>query len=80
MLLHMTGLVAIRYGCQTVDPVTGVVAPVVGVRLDVTRKITVPITASYWLTVGDQTDSVQVGMYKLSLILNLTQVLALVLA
>ncbi|XP_037632372.1 uncharacterized protein si:dkey-103g5.4 [Sebastes umbrosus] len=54
------GLVAIRYGSQTVDPVTGVLAPVVGVRLDVSRKIVVPITASYWLTVADQTDSVQV--------------------
>ncbi|KAJ4935626.1 hypothetical protein JOQ06_017157 [Pogonophryne albipinna] len=54
------GLVAIRYGSQTVDPVTGVLAPVVGVRLDVSRKNVVPVTASYWLTVADQTDSVQV--------------------
>ncbi|XP_038549320.1 uncharacterized protein si:dkey-103g5.4 [Micropterus salmoides] len=54
------GLVAIRYGSQTVDPVTGVLAPVVGARLDVSRKNVVPITASYWLTVADQTDSVQV--------------------
>lgn len=62
MLLHFTGLVAIRYGSQTVDPVTGVLAPVVGARLDVSRKSIVPVTASYWLTVVDQTDSVQVGM------------------
>ncbi|XP_008294523.1 uncharacterized protein LOC103368058 [Stegastes partitus] len=54
------GLVAIRYGSQTVDPVTGLLAPVVGARLDVSRKIVVPVTASYWLMVADQTDSVQV--------------------
>ncbi|KAG7479263.1 hypothetical protein JOB18_021861 [Solea senegalensis] len=54
------GLVAIRYGSQTVDPVTGVLAPVVGARLDVTRKNILPVSASYWLTVVDQTDSVQV--------------------
>ncbi|GAA6228396.1 uncharacterized protein LOC111665042 [Lates japonicus] len=54
------GLVAIRYGSQTVDPVTGVLAPVVGARLDVSRKNVLPVTASYWLTVADQTDSVQV--------------------
>ncbi|CAK6968135.1 uncharacterized protein si:dkey-103g5.4 isoform X2 [Scomber scombrus] len=54
------GLVPIRYGFRTVDPVTGVLAPVVGARLDVSRKIVVPVTASYWLTVADQTDSVQV--------------------
>lgn len=51
---------AIRYGFQTVDPVTGVLAPVVGARLDVSRKTVVPVTASYWLTLTDQTDSVQV--------------------
>lgn len=60
MLLHFTGLVAIRYGSQTVDPVTGVLAPVVGARLDVSRKNVLPVTASYWLTVAEQTDSVQV--------------------
>ncbi|XP_059188168.1 uncharacterized protein si:dkey-103g5.4 isoform X2 [Centropristis striata] len=54
------GLVAIRYGSQAVDPVTGVLAPVVGARLDVARKNVVPVTASYWLTSADQTDSVQV--------------------
>ncbi|KAK9520852.1 hypothetical protein VZT92_020711 [Zoarces viviparus] len=54
------GLVAICYASQTVDPVTGVLTPVVGARLDVSRKYVVPVTASYWLTVADQTDSVQV--------------------
>ncbi|XP_078140393.1 uncharacterized protein LOC144539411 [Centroberyx gerrardi] len=54
------GLVAIRCGSQTVDPVTGVLAPVVGARLDVSRKTVVPVTASYWLTVADHTDSAQV--------------------
>ncbi|KAM3615726.1 uncharacterized protein V6R79_006907 [Siganus canaliculatus] len=54
------GLVAIRYGSQTVDPVTGVLAPVVGARLDVCRKSVVPVTASYWLAEADQTDRVQV--------------------
>lgn len=60
MLLHISGLVAIRYGSQSVDPVTGVLAPVVGARLEVSRKTVVPVTASYWQTVADQTDSVQV--------------------
>ncbi|XP_060902571.1 uncharacterized protein si:dkey-103g5.4 [Labrus mixtus] len=54
------GLVAIRYGSQTVDPVTGVLAPVVGARLDISRKTVVPVTASYWLIMQDQTDSAQV--------------------
>ncbi|KAG7238714.1 hypothetical protein INR49_031230 [Caranx melampygus] len=54
------GLVAIRYGSQTIDPVTGVLAPVVGARLDVSRKNVLPVTASYWLAVAEQTDSVQV--------------------
>ncbi|XP_068440228.1 uncharacterized protein si:dkey-103g5.4 isoform X2 [Clinocottus analis] len=54
------GLVAISYASQTVDPVTGVLTPVVGARLDVSRKNVVPVTASYWLMVADQTDSVQV--------------------
>ncbi|XP_062417626.1 uncharacterized protein LOC119229096 [Pungitius pungitius] len=54
------GLVAIRYASQAVDPVTGVLTPVVGARLDVSRKHVVPVTASYWLTVASQTDSVQV--------------------
>ncbi|XP_040929476.2 uncharacterized protein si:dkey-103g5.4 isoform X2 [Betta splendens] len=54
------GLVPIRYGAHTVDPVTGVLAPVVGARLDVSRKSIVPLTACYWLTVVDRTDSIQV--------------------
>ncbi|XP_022055821.2 uncharacterized protein si:dkey-103g5.4 isoform X1 [Acanthochromis polyacanthus] len=54
------GLMAIRYGSQTVDPVTGLLAPVVGARLDVSKKTVVPVTASYWLMVADQTDSMQV--------------------
>ncbi|XP_035765652.1 uncharacterized protein si:dkey-103g5.4 [Neolamprologus brichardi] len=54
------GLVAIRYGSQTVDPVTGLLAPVVGARLDASRKNVVPVTSSYWLMIRDQTDSVQV--------------------
>ncbi|XP_034556228.1 uncharacterized protein si:dkey-103g5.4 [Notolabrus celidotus] len=54
------GLVAIRYASQTVDPVTGLLAPVVGARLDTSRKNIVPVTASYWQIIRDQTDSVQV--------------------
>ncbi|XP_024910791.1 uncharacterized protein si:dkey-103g5.4 isoform X2 [Cynoglossus semilaevis] len=54
------GLVAIRYGAQTVDPVIGVLAAVVGARLDVSRKNILPITAPYWLTLENQTNSVQV--------------------
>ncbi|XP_047191720.1 uncharacterized protein si:dkey-103g5.4 isoform X2 [Scophthalmus maximus] len=54
------GLVAIRYASPTVDPVTGVLAPVVGARLDVCSKNILPVTPSYWLTAADQTDSVQV--------------------
>ncbi|XP_047451086.1 uncharacterized protein LOC125014093 [Mugil cephalus] len=54
------GLVAIRYGAQTVDPVTSLLAPVVGARLDVSKNNVVPITASYWLMMTNQTDSVQV--------------------
>ncbi|CAB1347519.1 unnamed protein product, partial [Coregonus sp. 'balchen'] len=36
----------------------GVLAPVVGVRLDVPRQTAVPVTASYCLALGDNTDSV----------------------
>ncbi|CAJ1065477.1 uncharacterized protein si:dkey-103g5.4 isoform X1 [Xyrichtys novacula] len=53
------GLVAIRYGSQTVDPVTGLLAPVVGARLDASRKTVVPVTASYWQMILDQNDSQQ---------------------
>ncbi|KAK7882559.1 hypothetical protein WMY93_028733 [Mugilogobius chulae] len=59
------GVEAIRYGSQTVDPVTGIVTPVVGARLDISRKTVVPLTASYWLTMTEQTDSVQMeGLQK----------------
>ncbi|XP_016525650.1 uncharacterized protein si:dkey-103g5.4 isoform X2 [Poecilia formosa] len=54
------GLVAIRYGAQAVDPVTGLLAPVVGARLDVCSKNIVPMTSSFWLMTAEQTDSVQV--------------------
>lgn len=52
---------AIRYGSQTVDPVTEVLAPVVGARLDVSRRKVVPVTSFYWLLMADQTDNIQVG-------------------
>lgn len=65
MPLFFTGLVAIRYGAHTVDPVTGVLAPVVGARLEASSKTIVPVTSFYWLTVAEQTDSVQVGMFPL---------------
>ncbi|XP_057695565.1 uncharacterized protein si:dkey-103g5.4 isoform X2 [Corythoichthys intestinalis] len=54
------GLVAIRYGLLAVDPVTAMLAPVVGARLDVLTNTVVPVTASYWLAMADQTDSMQV--------------------
>lgn len=58
--LYLTGLVAIRYGSQTVDPVTEVLAPVVGARLDVSRRKVVPVTSFYWLLMADHTDNIQV--------------------
>ncbi|KAL7831745.1 hypothetical protein AOLI_G00292930 [Acnodon oligacanthus] len=54
------GLVPIRFGARTVDPVTGMLAPVVGARLDVWKRTIVPTTVSQCLTVGDTTDSVLV--------------------
>ncbi|XP_028321414.1 uncharacterized protein LOC114474973 [Gouania willdenowi] len=54
------GLVAIRYGSQTIDPVTGLLSTVVGARLDPIKKHTVPITASYWLMETGQSSSLQV--------------------
>nr|XP_061828831.1 uncharacterized protein LOC133614686 [Nerophis lumbriciformis] len=54
------GLVAIKYASQAVDPVTGILAPVVGARLDVLKSTVVPVTASYWLAMTAQSDSVQV--------------------
>ncbi|XP_034025206.1 uncharacterized protein si:dkey-103g5.4 [Thalassophryne amazonica] len=58
------GLVPVCYGSQTVDPVTGLLAPVVGARFDMSRKTVVPVTASYWLTMVDHTDSVQVEVLQ----------------
>lgn len=55
---------AIRYGSQTVDPVTEVLAAVVGARLDVSRKKVVPVTSFYWLMMADQTDNIQVGQQR----------------
>lgn len=52
---------AIRFGSQTVDPATEVLAPVVGARLDVSRRKVVPVTSFYWLLMADQTDNIQVG-------------------
>lgn len=60
MLLHVPGLTAIRYASQSVDPVTGGLARVVGARLDASRRTVVPVTVSYWLAMSDQPDSVQV--------------------
>lgn len=59
--LYLTGLVAIRYGSQTVDPATEVLAPVVGARLDASRRKVLPVTSFYWLLMADQTDNLQVG-------------------
>lgn len=61
IVIHVVGLVAIRYGSQTIDPVTGTLAKVVGARLDTARQAVIPVTVSYWLTVSDQPDSVHVG-------------------
>ncbi|TWW77242.1 hypothetical protein D4764_12G0006320 [Takifugu flavidus] len=54
------GLVAIRYGSQTIDPVTGALARVVGARLDAARRTVIPVTVSYWQAVSDQPESVHV--------------------
>ncbi|XP_030633960.1 uncharacterized protein si:dkey-103g5.4 [Chanos chanos] len=54
------GLVPIRFGALTVDPVTGAVAPVVGARLDILGKSVVPVTVSQSLIMGENPDSVQV--------------------
>ncbi|XP_067222022.1 uncharacterized protein si:dkey-103g5.4 isoform X4 [Chanodichthys erythropterus] len=54
------GLVPIRFGAQTVDPVTGVLAPVVGANLDVWKRTVVPVTVSQILTLGENPDSVMV--------------------
>ncbi|XP_059389142.1 uncharacterized protein si:dkey-103g5.4 isoform X2 [Carassius carassius] len=54
------GLVPIHFGAQTVDPVTGVLAPVVGASLDVWKRTVVPVTVSQILLFGDNPDSVTV--------------------
>ncbi|XP_043114159.1 uncharacterized protein si:dkey-103g5.4 isoform X4 [Puntigrus tetrazona] len=54
------GLVPIRFGAQTVDPVTGVLALVVGASLDVWKRTVVPVTVSQILTLGENPDSVTV--------------------
>ncbi|KAJ7990490.1 hypothetical protein DPEC_G00300860 [Dallia pectoralis] len=58
------GLVAIRFGALTVDPVTGVLAAVVGARLDVSRQTVVPVTASYSLALEGCTDNVLVEVLQ----------------
>ena len=60
---HLPGLVPIRFGARTVDPVTGMLAPVIGARLDVWKRTVVPVTVSQCLTVGDTTDSVLVSRF-----------------
>ena len=62
----LTGLEAICYGCQAVDPVSGNVAPVVGARLDLSRKTVVPLTAAHWLMMAEHLDSAQVSTYSCS--------------
>lgn len=57
------GLVPIRFGAQTVDPVTGVVAPVVGVQLDVWNRTVVPVTASQCLNIRETPDMVLVSKF-----------------
>ncbi|XP_051962910.1 uncharacterized protein si:dkey-103g5.4 [Xyrauchen texanus] len=58
------GLVPIRFGAQTVDPVTGVLAPVVGAHLDVWKRTVIPITVYQFLTLGENPDSVMVEVLQ----------------
>ncbi|CAL1570452.1 unnamed protein product [Knipowitschia caucasica] len=59
------GVEAIRYGSRTIDPATGIVAPVVGARLDISRKSVVPLTAPLWLSISEKTDSIAMeGLQK----------------
>ncbi|XP_062377906.1 uncharacterized protein si:dkey-103g5.4 [Sardina pilchardus] len=53
------GLVPIRLGAQTVDPVTGALSAVVGARLDVVKRSVVPVTVSHLMSLRDNADSVQ---------------------
>lgn len=57
------GLVPIRFGEQTVDPVTGVISSVVGARLDVWKRTVVPVTMSQHLTLRETPDSVLVRRF-----------------
>ncbi|TSQ58039.1 hypothetical protein Baya_11465 [Bagarius yarrelli] len=47
------GLIPIRFGAQTVDPVTGVVASVIGARLDVFKRTVIPVTVSQHISTSD---------------------------
>ena len=60
MVVGFPGLVAIRCGALAIDPVTGGLAAVVGARLDPSTRTVVPVTAPYWLALGEQPDSIQV--------------------
>ncbi|XP_018598255.2 uncharacterized protein LOC108928686 isoform X2 [Scleropages formosus] len=51
------GLVPMRIGARTVDPVTGITGSVVGARLDPLRKIVVPVIVPNGLTEGEATDT-----------------------
>lgn len=48
------------------DPVTGVLAPVVGASLDVWKRTVVPVTVSQILTLGENPDSVTVSEVELN--------------
>lgn len=48
------------------DPVTGVLAPVVGANLDVWKRTVVPVTVSQILTLGENPDSVMVREVELN--------------
>ncbi|KAK1786518.1 hypothetical protein P4O66_017646 [Electrophorus voltai] len=54
----LPGLVPIRLGAQTVDPVTAVLVSVVGARLDVWKRTVVPVTTSQCVTIGESPDCV----------------------
>lgn len=60
-ILLLPGLVPIRFGVQTVDPVTGVLAPVIGASLDVWKRIVAPVTASQYLASGENPHGVMVS-------------------
>ncbi|KAG9348574.1 hypothetical protein JZ751_002310, partial [Albula glossodonta] len=58
------GLVAIRIGARTVDPVTRTVGAVVGARLDALRQTVVPVTVSSSLSTTDNVDRTQVDILQ----------------